>query len=110
MPGSNRKVHANNQYLVNGIVLNPSVPSVGDNVRIIYDGLLAKNGASHIYAHIGYGDSWDKKSYHQMTKSSMAFEASFPVEDSDTLNVCFKDCANNWDNNSGKNYSFEISK
>ncbi len=42
-----------------------------------------------------------------MTRTDKGFEVSIPVLKADKLNVCFKDCANNWDNNSGKNYIFD---
>ncbi len=108
------KTSKNNEYLSNGVTISPSTPSAGDKVKVVYDGLLSKNGATHVYAHIGYGCKWDNNSFFKMDRTSMGFEATIPVSDtstsaSDTLNICFKDCADNWDNNSGKNYSFDIS-
>lgn len=97
-------------YMNNGVSISPLVPAVGDSVKITYDGILSKSGASHLYAHVGFGNKWDSISDIKMTKSSMGFEASIPVSNADTMNVCFKDCANNWDNNSGKNYLFDISQ
>ncbi len=101
---------ANNDYMSNGINISPSVLTSGESVKVQYDGLLAKNGANHIYAHVGFGTTWDRKSYVKMKKAITCFEASIPVVDSDTLNLCFKDCANNWDNNSGKNYTFDVTQ
>lgn len=105
-----RSSSANNDYLSNGISIKPSKPSVGENLTIMYDGLLSKSGASHIYARIGFDSNWNHLHDYTMTKTPMGFEATIPVSESDTLNVCFKDCANNWDNNCGMNYSFDISK
>ncbi|MDP4183282.1 MAG: carbohydrate-binding protein [Bacillota bacterium] len=106
MPRSSK----NTEYMQNGISLSPAVPTAGEKIKVIYDGLLAKSGANDIYAHIGYGSNWDRSSYFKMNKSLTGFEASLPVEYSDTMNICFKDCANNWDNNSGKNYSFDVTQ
>lgn len=100
----------NNDYFSNGVTISPTIPATGDNVKISYDGLLAKSGANHIYAHIGYGHRWEDTVDVKMTKKSIGFEASVPVKDSTTLNICFKDCANNWDNNSGMNYSFDVTQ
>ena len=104
-----KKTPVNSDYIKNGISLSPSVPSVGEKVTIKYDGMLAKNGASHIYAHVGFGTKWDNLYDYQMIKTDTGFETSIPVTKASTLNMCFKDCANNWDNNSGNNYSFDIS-
>ena len=101
---------ANSDYLSNGVTVVPAVPTVGDRVTIMYDGLLSKSGASHIYAHVGFDNEWKNLHDHSMSRSSMGFEAQIPVEHADTLNICFKDCAGNWDNNSGINYSFDITK
>lgn len=101
---------ANKEYVSNGVSISPAIPSAGDNIKINYDGLLSKNGANHIYAHIGFGEKWSSLSDVKMTKTPMGFEATISVLPSDTLNVCFKDCASNWDNNSGTNYTFDIMK
>lgn len=98
----------NNKYMQNGITISPSIPSIGETAKISYDGILSKSGATHVYAHIGYGSKWDNSCDLQMTKTSSGFEVNVPVNKPDVLNVCFKDCANNWDNNSGKNYMFEV--
>lgn len=97
-------------YISNGISISPAVVTPGEQVKVIYDGLLAKNGANHVYAKVGFGNKWDNENYYQMTKSTTGFEATIPVTSSDTLNLVFKDCANNWDNNSGRNYTIDITQ
>lgn len=96
------------EYIVNGVALVPATPAAGEPVKVIYDGLLAKSGADSVFAHIGYGSNWDNSRDYQMSKSGIGFEATVPVQSSSTLNLCFKDNAGNWDNNSGKNYTFDI--
>jgi len=98
----------NTEYLKNGLSVNPSVPSLGDKLKIEYSGLLAQSGASHLYAHIGYGDTWDNTYDFPMNKTDKGFEVNVPVVKAGKLNVCFKDCASNWDNNSGSNYAFNV--
>lgn len=98
----------NTEYMSNGVSITPAVPSAGEKIKIQYDGLLAKSGATHIFAHVGFGSDWEDKYDYQMKKTSTGFEADVSVVDADTLNLCFKDCASNWDNNSGQNYSFDI--
>lgn len=104
------KMPKNNDYLMNGVVISPAVPSTGDVVKIVYDGILAKSGANEIYAHIGFGKGWNGVGDYKMSRSNIGFETAVKVTPSDTLNLCFKDVANNWDNNSGMNYTFDISQ
>lgn len=105
-----RTSKSNNDYMHNGVVIKPSLPTPGDSITVMYDGLLSKSGASHVYAHTGFGDNWERTFDYPMTRTSSGFETTINVEHADTLNICFKDCADNWDNNSGKNYTFDISK
>ena len=98
----------NTEYIYNGVLLSPSVPTVGDQVKVVYDGLLAKSGATDVIARVGYGNRWDNLYDYRMYRSSTGFETTIPVSDSNTMNIAFKDCANNWDNNAGKNYSFDV--
>lgn len=98
----------NMDYMKNGVALSPKTPSVGDKAKITYDGLLAKSGATHVFAHVGYGSDFDSANDINMAKTVTGFEAAFPISRPGTLSVCFKDCANNWDNNSGRNYTFDL--
>lgn len=99
---------ARNKYSSNGVFVTPISISVGDKVRVAYDGLLAKSGASEIFAHVGYGNKWDDSTDLKMSRTTTGFEATIPVTYSTSLNLCFKDNADNWDNNSGKNYTFDV--
>ena len=107
------KTNKNNglgDYMPNGISFSPAVVSPGETVKVVYDGLLAKSGATHVYAKVGYGGSWDNELFFQMTRSHTGFETTIPVTNVDTLNLVFKDCANNWDNNSGRNYTIDVTQ
>jgi hypothetical protein len=95
-------------YLQSGVVISPPAASVGDKVRLVYDGLLSKSGATHIYAHVGFGPRWENVQDIPMIKTDIGFETTLPVLKQDSINVCFKDCANHWDNNSGLNYTFDV--
>lgn len=89
-----------NKYEQNGV----HVYSGSDRVRVVYDGLLQQNGATDIYARVGFGSKWSNLYDYKMHKTSAGFETMIPVPAGEKLNIAFKDCANNWDNNSGKNY------
>lgn len=95
------------QHQLQGVTVN----NEGRDVRIVYDGLLAKSGASHVYAVVSYNDNshWNDVKYYQMDNRGQGkFEIAIPNYDNMNVNVAFKDCANNWDNNSGRNYSFNL--
>lgn len=92
-------------YTSNGILTSVE----GDRLKLKYSGLLSKSGAPEVYAVVSYGDNrqWDRENYYRMNNNGRGtFEVSLPVTDNMDINVAFKDGANNWDNNSGKNYSF----
>ncbi|NLY43377.1 MAG: carbohydrate-binding protein [Clostridiaceae bacterium] len=96
-------------YERNGVIVEPVVVKNGDNVTITYDGLLARSGAEHVYLHIGEGSNFTNVRDIRMEKvGDKKFKATVHVAPtSETVNFCFKDCANNWDNNYGKNYVLE---
>ena len=98
----------NSKYKGNGVFIQPATPHIHSTAKVVYDGLLAKNGATHLYAHVGYGTDWNQAQDYEMRQTAHGFEATIPVQKADTLNIAFKDCANNWDNNAGKDYNFEI--
>ena len=97
-----------NTYLQNGVIIKPNVIAEGDTATIAYNGLLYKSGADNLYLHVGYGREWDNAKDIKMSRTNDGFEARLPIEDYNKLNVAFKDCANNWDNNGGYNYSFDV--
>ncbi|VBB08357.1 Hypothetical protein LUCI_3629 [Lucifera butyrica] len=98
----------NNDYLPNGVLTIPAHPRAHDSVKIVYNGLLLQNGATQVYAHAGFGADWQNAGDYRMTRSDGGFEAAIPVIQADTLQLAFRDGASNWDNNSGKNYTYFI--
>ncbi len=95
-------------YSNNGVQLS-EIKETPNTLKLVYNGLLAQNGAREIYSVIGYGDNqfWEDITYIPMDKTdSQTFESVFPVNKSGNINIAFKDDLNNWDNNSGNNYTF----
>ena len=103
--GNNKKL-----YRKNGIMINPGTLHPDHHVKILYDGLLNQQGATHLYAHVGFNEEWASEQDYPMVRKDNGFEVCIPVQHADTLNVAFKDCANNWDNNSGHNYTFDVAE
>jgi len=93
-----------------GIKVSPVPITAGDQVRVVYNGLLAACGADKVYLHAGYGSpyNWQGVADHPMVRTPEGWEAVVRVENASRFNFCFKDSANNWDNNNGRNWSYEI--
>lgn len=97
-----------NIYPKNGVTVVPNVMETGDKAKVLYSGILYDSGASDVYMHFGYGDRWNESDYVKMQRTHDGFEATIPILKTDLLHLAFKDSANHWDNNTGRNYSFEV--
>lgn len=95
----------NQRYQENGVSMSKATEHTA---AIQYDGLLAKCGAADVYAVVGYGSNsnWENVQTVRMNKFGNTFHADVPTMHGMNINVAFKDGANNWDNNSGMNYTF----
>ncbi|NPV91106.1 MAG: carbohydrate-binding protein [Firmicutes bacterium] len=93
-----------------GIKINPVPITAGDKVNVLYDGVLADSGADKVYLHAGYGhpQDWREVIDQPMVRTNGGWEATMRVENASRFNFCFKDSAGNWDNNQGRNWSYEI--
>jgi len=93
-----------------GLVVDPVPITAGEEITILYNGLLSSSGADQVYLHCGYGTSnaWNDVKSVKMDKTERGWVKKFTVDNSSRFNICFKDSANNWDNNNGINWSFEI--
>lgn len=101
----NLDLYDSQPYQKNGVVLS----KVSDHtVALKYDGLLANCGADDVYSVIGYGSNtnWENVQTIRMNRFGNSFHADIPAMHGMNINVAFKDSAENWDNNSGMNYTF----
>lgn len=96
------------QYPENGVFIRPVLPHDSKQVRIVYNGLLPRSGASQVYAHVGLGAEWKKTREIKMEQTTDGFEAVVPTQHACAVHVAFHDAAKNWDNNNGKNYVFPL--
>ena len=81
----------------------------GSTITICYTGTLCENiGDGDIYIHYGFGENWENTSEIKMSKTNFGYEANVELIGYDSLNCCFRDGNNNWDNNETKNYCFKI--
>lgn len=94
-----------------GIEVTPVPVTAGDEVTVRYSGLLAQNGASQIILHAGFGDNqaWQNiQDIPMQKKGPNTWEARLAVGTDSRLNFCFHDGADHWDNNNGRNWSYEV--
>ena len=96
--------------LVKNIFFNTDKLVGNTKVKISYTGALFQDGSEEVFMHYGYGLNWDNVSDIKMEKTELGFQAEIDVIESETLNFCFKNSNNKWDNNEGNNYIFPIEK
>jgi len=89
-----------------GVEVNPTF---GNQVNICYNGLLSNSGADQVYLHCGYSDprNWREVITDRMERTARGWEKSVPMKNH-TITFCFKDSANNWDNNNGFNWIAKV--
>ncbi len=94
--------------LVKNIFFNTDKLVDGSLVKISYTGKLFDENCEKVFIHYGFGDNWDNLNEVEMTKTELGFQAEIKIEGTENLNLCFRSANNEWDNNNGQNYSFEI--
>jgi hypothetical protein len=93
------------------VKVEPKPVSQGDKVRINYQGLLAKNGAEQVYLHAGANehDNWNEIHDIEMNyEGDNTWTTEMEIPRAQAFSFCFKDSANNWDNNNGHNWTYEV--
>jgi hypothetical protein len=94
-------------YQNDQIELTPSAARPGDNVHIKYHGLLKNSGADAVFLYYGK-DGWNYSHFVPMDHGAEGFYTEIKADADRELNFCFKDSANNWDNNNGFNWKVDI--
>lgn len=95
-------------WLSNGVHVSKDPVKKNDTLEITYAGLLRNSGATDVLAHCGY-DGWDKVQDIWMSREpDGTFRCSTKASASREVNICFKDTANNWDNNNGWDWRVSV--
>ena len=91
------------QNQMRGVEVRPA--AYGNEATVVYNGLLSKSGADQVFLHCGFGEPthWQSVSTQRMERSPKGWEKTIRLTDNKAV-ICFKDSANNWDNNSGYNW------
>lgn len=96
--------------LIKDIYFNTDKLVENTNVKVSYTGKFYQGNNDKVYIHYGYGKNWDNVNDVQMKKTDLGYQTEINLAQADTLNFCFKNQNNEWDNNFGKNYIFNIEK
>lgn len=92
----------------NEIFVEPSVAHRGETIKVNYQGLLKNSGATTVFLHYGF-DQWHTPETVRMDKNEDgSFRADIQARGDREINFCFKDSAENWDNNNGSNWSISV--
>lgn len=96
-------------YEKNGIYYNPDAAKKNSLLKIQYDGLLAKSGAMDVYMRFATDKNFTNARDIKMNRTiGNKYEATIQTGTVDNIDFCFKDSANNWDNNNGGNYHISL--
>jgi len=108
--GKPRLLNMQDSLSSQGLAVDPVPMTAGEEVTVLYQGLLANSGADQVWLHTGYGtdDNWRQIYDYPMERTARGWVKVFKLQDESRLHFCFKDSASNWDNNNGTNWSFEI--
>lgn len=96
--------------LVKNVFFNTDKLIENSAVKISYSGKFFEDNSEKVFLHYGFGINWDNLSEVEMKKTELGFQAELELPSSESLNFCFRDGNNNWDNNDGSNYIFPIEK
>ena len=96
--------------LVKNIFFNTDKLIENTIVKISYTGKLFQNDSEEVFVHYGFGNNWENLNEIKMEKTELGFQAEVELISADTLNLCFRNSENEWDNNNGQNYIFPIEK
>lgn len=96
--------------LIKNIFFNTDKLIQKSTVKISYTGKFFQDNSTEVYIHYGYGLLWENVAELKMKKTELGFQVEIELLESDTFNFCFKNEKNQWDNNNGSNYIFELEK
>lgn len=94
--------------LVKNIFFNTDKLVENSEVKISYTGKFFQDGSDEVSIHYGFGNNWDNLNDVEMEKTELGFQAEISLLEGDTFNFCFKNNKDEWDNNDGQNYVFEL--
>ena len=96
--------------LMKNIFFNTDKLVENSNVKISYTGKFFQDDCEDVFIHYGFGPNWDNLNECKMEKTDLGFQAELFLENGESFNLCFRNSNNEWDNNEGNNYIFNLEK
>ncbi len=96
--------------LVKNIFFNTDKLTPNNRVKISYTGKFFQDNSTNVYIHYGFGNEWEGLVDAEMVKTELGFQIEIDLIDSPTFNFCLKNENDEWDNNNGENYIFQIER
>ena len=96
--------------LTKNIFFNTDKLVENSKVKISYTGKFFQDNSNDVSIHYGFGVNWDNVNDIEMEKTELGYQAEIEIGEGTSFNFCFKNGANEWDNNNGENYVFPIEK
>lgn len=96
--------------LTKNIFFNTDKLVEGTTVKISYTGQFFQDNTEEVYIHYGFGLLWEDVNEMKMERTELGFQTELTLTGADTLNFCFRNGNNIWDNNNNANYTFPIEK
>ena len=94
--------------LVKNIFFNTDKLTPNITVKISYTGKFFQDQSEKVLIHYGFDSDWKNSADIDMNKTELGFQAEILLQDAKTLNFCFKNNKDEWDNNNENNFIFEI--
>lgn len=96
--------------LIKNVFFNTDKLIENTTIKISYTGTFFENNSEKVFIHYGFGENWENVEDKEMEKTELGFQAEIELPESDYLKFCFKNDQEEWDNNDGQDYSFQIEK
>ena len=94
--------------LVKNIFFNTDKLTPYIKVKITYAGKFFEAKSKEVFLHYSFNDNWENAKDIKMEKSELGYQAEIDLNNNKTLNICFFNENDEWDNNSSNNYNFPI--
>lgn len=94
--------------LVKNIFFNTDRLTANSTVKISYTGKFFQDESEEVSIRYGFGEDWKNLVEADMVKTDLGFQIEVNLIDATTFNFCIKNEKDEWDNNDGNNYIFNI--
>jgi hypothetical protein len=94
--------------LVKNIFFNTDRLTANSTVKISYTGKFFQDESKEVSIRYGFGNDWKNQVEADMVKTDLGFQIEVNLIDDTTFNFCIKNEKDEWDNNDGNNYIFNI--